>query len=209
MTALLRSTPDDGLWRALLQRALPMPPPDLAVPAPPPTAAAAVPPFAQVYADHASFAWRSLRRLGVREADVEDVTQEAFVVVHRKLPEFDGRSSVKTWIFGICLRVASDHRRRAHVRREESVEEVPDGVAQPEQGVALERRQARAVLDQILETLDEDKRTAFVLFELEQWPMAEVAEAMGCPLQTAYARLYAARKLVQQAAEARRKEWQG
>jgi RNA polymerase sigma-70 factor (ECF subfamily) len=206
MTALVSPTFGDGLWGALLQRALCMPV-ELAHSAPKATTAAA-PPFAELYAEYAAFAWRTLRRLGVREADVEDVTQEAFVVVHRKLPEFDGRSSVKTWLFGICLRVASDHRRRAHVRREESVEEVPDSATEPEQGKALEQRQARKVLDQILETLDEDKRTAFVLFELEQWPMADVAEAMGCPLQTAYARLYAARKLVQEAAEARRKEWQ-
>jgi RNA polymerase sigma-70 factor, ECF subfamily len=206
MTALIPHTEHDALWRALLQSALPMPP-EVAVSVAK-GAGLAVPPFAQLYADHAAFAWRTLRRLGVRDADVEDVTQEAFVVVHRKLPEFDGRSSVKTWLFGICLRVASDYRRRAHVRREESVESVPETSAEPTQGLALERRQARAVLDQILETLDEDKRTAFVLFELEQWPMAEVAEVMGCPLQTAYARLYAARKLVEQAAEARRKEWQ-
>lgn len=206
MSSLLPHTKDDALWRALLQLASPMPP-ELAVSAAK-TAGAAAPPFAQLYADHAAFAWRTLRRLGVREADVEDVTQEAFVVVHRKLPEFDGRSSVKTWLFGICLKVASDYRRRAHVRREESVDAVPDRPTEPEQGLALEQRQARKVLDQILETLDDDKRTAFVLFELEQWPMAEVAEAMGCPLQTAYARLYAARKLVEQAAEARRKEWQ-
>jgi RNA polymerase sigma-70 factor (ECF subfamily) len=189
----------------LLQLALLMP--ELAV-TPRAAAAPPVPAFAQLYADHAAFAWRSLRRLGVRDADVEDLTQEAFVVVHRKLPEFDGRSSVKTWLFGICLKVASDYRRRAHVRREETVEQVPDTIAEPTQGDALERRQARKVLDQILETLDDDKRTAFVLFELEQWPMQEVADAMGCPLQTAYARLYAARKHVELAAEAKRKEWQ-
>lgn len=195
----------DAAWRALLEVAARMAP-QVAT-----QSSAAAPPavaFAQIYADHAAMVWRSLRRLGVREADLEDVTQETFVVVHRKLAEFDGRSSLKTWMFGICLRLASDYRKRAHVRREESVEAVPDTALEPTQAHALEQRQARKVLDGILEELDEDKRTAFVLFELEQWPMADVAEAMGCPLQTAYARLYAARKLVEQAAEARRKEWQ-
>lgn len=176
--------------------------PSQAVPRLPP-----LPPFAQVYADHGAMVWRSLRRLGVREADVEDVAQEVFVVVHRKLPEFDQRSTLKTWVFGICLRVASDYRRKAHVRREEPVDQVPDSPQEAPQPQAVERRQARAVLDAILDELDEDKRTAFVLFELEQWPMADVAQAMGCPLQTAYARLYAARRHVEAAAEARRKEW--
>lgn len=194
-------------WACALLEAAALMPPELAVNRAQ-EVPRAVPPFAQLYADHAAMVWRSLRRLGVRDADVEDITQEAFVVVHRKLPEFDGRSSLKTWVFGICLKVASDYRRRAHIRREESVDEVPESSSPATQGDGLERAQARKVLDAILETLDEDKRTAFVLFELEQWPMAEVAEAMGCPLQTAYARLYAARKLVEQAAEQRRKEWQ-
>ena len=68
--------------------------------------------LAAIFREHAPYVWRVLRRMGVREADVEDVTQEVFVVVHRRLPEFEGRSAMRTWIYGICLRVASDHRRR-------------------------------------------------------------------------------------------------
>ncbi len=162
--------------------------------------------FEKVYQDQASFVWRSLKRLGVRDADLEDVAQEAFVVVHRKLPEFEGRSSVKTWVFGICLRVASDYRKRAHVAREDIVDEVPDAAVPAAQGEVVARRQARALLDKVLDTLDADKRATFVMFELEQMPMAEIAEAMDVPLQTAYARLYAARKVVEQAVAAHGKE---
>lgn len=162
--------------------------------------------FEKVYQEHAAFVWRSLKRLGVREADLEDVTQEAFVVVHRKLGDFEGRSTVKTWLFGICLRVAADFRKRAHVVREDLTDEVPDAVVPAAQGEVVARRQARALLDKVLDTLDADKRATFVMFELEQLPMAEIAEAMGVPLQTAYARLYAARKVVEQAVAAHGKE---
>jgi len=162
-----------------------------AKPPPPPT-------FAAVYGSQATFVWRSMRRLGVPEADVEDAAQEVFVVIHRKLPEFAGRSALKTWVFGICLRVASDWRKRAHVKRETDLDEAPERTTSGETAMnAIARKQARAKLDQALETLDEDKRAVFVLFELEQVPMADVAEAVGCPLQTAYARLYAARKAIE------------
>ncbi len=156
------------------------------------------PSFRAVYDETAAFALRSLRRLGVRPGDVEDAAQEVFVVVHRKLGEFAGRSSVKTWVFGICLRVASDWRKRAHVRRETGLEAAPDRTSSGETPLrAIAQRQARQHLDRILDALDEDKRAVFILFELEQWSMADVASSVGCPLQTAYARLYAARKQVE------------
>ncbi len=156
------------------------------------------PDFAAVYEGFATFVWRSMRRLGVPEADVEDAAQEAFVVIHRKLPEFAHRSALKTWVFGVCLRVAADWRKKAHLKRETVVEETPERATSGETPLrAIAQKQARAKLDLALTTLDEDKRAVFVLFELEQVPMAEVAEAVGCPLQTAYARLYAARKAVE------------
>jgi RNA polymerase sigma-70 factor (ECF subfamily) len=135
--------------------------------------------------------------LGVPESDVEDVAQEVFVVVHRKLGEFEGRSSLRTWLYGICVRTASDYRKRARVRHEIVTDEPPEQTAQPEQHDTLALRQARALLDGILDQLDEDKRAVFVLYEIEQITMSEVAEAVGCPLQTAYSRLHAARKEVE------------
>jgi len=152
--------------------------------------------FEQVFRENLTFAWRALRRLGVGEADVEDVCQEVFLVVHRRLPEFQGRSSVRTWIYGICVRVASEHRRRPHVRRE-SLGETPDRQVPPPQHEALERRRAVELLDRALDGLEEDKRAIFVLYQIEEVPMNEVAEALGCPLQTAYSRLHAARRHVE------------
>jgi RNA polymerase sigma-70 factor, ECF subfamily len=178
-------------------------------PALPKGAPPSLPSFPQLYAEQSPFVWRTLRRLGVREADLEDVCQEAFMIVHRRLPEFEGRSKLGTWLFGICVRLASDYRRRAYNRRETAVSELPDGALPPEQVELVARRQARARLDAILDALDEDKRTVFVLFELEQWPMTQVSEAVGCPVQTAYARLYAARQKVQEALNRARAEGGG
>lgn len=161
------------------------------------------PRFAEVFREHAPYVWRVLRRMGVREADTEDLCQEVFVVVHRKLAEFEGRSSLRTWIYGICLRVASDHRKRAHVRREQPTDELPEERRSAPQIGELEREQARAMLDAALSELDEDKRAVFVLYEIEQLEMKDVAEAVGCPLQTAYSRLHAARKRVTEAIERR------
>lgn len=163
------------------------------------TSLASVPAFADVFREHAPFVWRVLRRLGVREAEVEDVCQEVFVVVHRKLPEFEGRSALRTWIYGICVRTASDYRRRAHVRREHPTDRPPERAGSAPQMREIERRQAKAMLDEALDRLDADKRAVFVLFEIEQLEMSEIAEAVGCPLKTAYSRLYAARKHVQEA----------
>lgn len=150
-----------------------------------------------VFRDHAPYVWRVLRKLGIPEAEAEDLCQEVFVVVHRKLPEFEGRSSLTTWLYGICVRTASDHRRRARVRHEQVTEDVPEGRESAPQAKDLARRQARALLDSALESLDEDKRAVFVLFEIEDLTMNEVAVSVGCPLQTAYSRLYAARDIVQ------------
>lgn len=162
------------------------------------------PPFDDVFAAHAPLVWRTMRRLGLREADAEDLAQEVFLVVHRKLPEFEGRSKLSTWIYGICVRVAADHRKRAHVRREEATDRVPEPAAAPPQLAAVDRAEARARLDALLGQLDDDKRAVFVLYEIEEQPMAEVALAVGVPLQTAYSRLHAARRQLHDALAAPR-----
>jgi RNA polymerase sigma-70 factor, ECF subfamily len=161
--------------------------------------------FEQVFQEHAPYVWRALRRLGVAEADADDVCQDVFIVVHRKLGTFHGGSALRTWLYGICLRVASEHRRRPHRRREQVVEAVPDQSVAASQEDDVERRRALVLLDEALDQLDDEKRAVFVLFELEQMPMAEVAEAAGCPLQTAYSRLHAARKIVEASLDRARK----
>ena len=184
-----------GLGRGplrLLRR--PRPRPGLLSPSPP------LPSFEAVFAECAPLVWRTMRRLGAREADAEDLSQEVFLVVHRKLPTFEGRSKLTTWVYGICVRVAADHRKRAHVRREAPSASPPDAGVDPAQAGAIELAEARAFLDTVLAALDDDKRAVFVLYEIEELPMAEVALAIGVPLQTAYSRLHAARRFVNDAA---------
>jgi len=134
----------------------------------------------------------------VREADADDVLQEVMLVVHRKLPEFDGRA-LESWLYGICLRMASDYRRSARVRRELPVETFPEAALEPTQVGAADGRRLQERLLRVLDELDDDKRGAFVLFEIEERKLREVAEAMGCPVQTAYSRLQAAREHVRRA----------
>jgi RNA polymerase sigma-70 factor, ECF subfamily len=154
---------------------------------------------ASIFREHSAYVWRVLRRLGVHESDVGDVCQEVFVVVHRKLNEFEGRSQVRTWVYGICVRTAADYRKRAFHRREIVTDAPPEQHSDEAPDQTLAAKQARAKLDRILDELDQDKRAVFVLFEIEQLPMIEVASALGCPLQTAYSRLHAARALVTEA----------
>jgi RNA polymerase sigma-70 factor (ECF subfamily) len=162
----------------------------------------------RIVREHGVFVWRTLRRLGVREADVDDVCQEVFVVVNRKLADFEPRASLKSWLYGICVRSAAAHRRKAPVRREVPTESPEEGAMQRGPGpalfsredagpdAALESRQGLAMLDRALDALDEDKREVFVLYEIEEVAMSEVASILACPLQTAYSRHSAARAQV-------------
>jgi len=154
---------------------------------------------ASVFQEHAPYVWRVLRRLGVQSADIEDVCQDVFMVVHKRLPTFEHQSSVRTWLHGICIRVASDYRRKRRAKPEPNeLAGVADDVA-PTQIESLAEQEARELLDRLLDRLDDTKRAVFVLYEIEQVPMHEVAVAVGCPLQTAYSRLHAARREVEEA----------
>jgi RNA polymerase sigma-70 factor (ECF subfamily) len=163
------------------------------------TAAVPVPTLREVFDAHAPYVWRTLRRLGVDAGDVNDCCQEVFIVVHRRLKDFDGTSSMRTWLYGIAIRVASQYRRRAQRRYEELPEVLPDVSDPPLQESELWRNELLGRLDAVLERLDENKRTVFVLYELEELTMNEVAQVLDCPLQTAYARLHAARDIVRKA----------
>ncbi|HTQ03081.1 MAG TPA: RNA polymerase sigma factor [Polyangiaceae bacterium] len=163
---------------------------------------APLPSFSEVFRDHARYLWRALLGLGVRPADVDDVCQEVFLIVHRRLPEFDGHA-LRSWLYAICLRVASEYRRSARVRREVAVDQVPDSQAPAAQYDAVLNRQLGDRLLAVLDRLDDDKRAAFVLYEIEELALKEVAEVLGCPLQTAYSRLTAARTFVRDEFERR------
>jgi RNA polymerase sigma-70 factor, ECF subfamily len=160
---------------------------------------AGVPPtFEQIFHDEAAYVGRTLRYLGVREVHLEDACQEAFVVVHRQRGQLRG-GSVRAWVRQICVLVASNHRRSLRRRPEDAVAEPPEVAVPATQHGEAERQQARQRLFSALDALPEEQRNVFVLYEIEQLTMPEIAGAIGCALQTAYSRLYAARTKVQTA----------
>ncbi len=151
--------------------------------------------FEHIYRTHHDFVWRTLRRMGVSERDALDARQKVFLIAHRSLGSFEGRSSVKTWLCGIALRVASDYRRSAVSRREVLVAEVPVGEScQAEQLRQLEERERIAALDAILTELPVDQRTVFVLFELEEMSGEQIAALLVVPEGTVRSRLRLARR---------------
>ena len=159
----------------------------------------AQPAFADLFRSHAPFVCRCLRRLGLSPADADDVCQEVFLVVHRKLGTFEG-PSMRAWIYGICVRKASDFRKLAHKKRERVSAELPEPEGRVDSAeTSLENRRALAKLDRALAALDDDKRAAFILYEIEGLSLQEVASACECPLQTVYSRLASARRNVEHA----------
>lgn len=164
---------------------------------PPLEPAEEVPPFSEIFRVHAPYALRLLARLGVPRADVPDACQDVFLTVHRRLLDFDpARGSLRNWIYGICVRTAAGRRRQRRARNERCEEFIPEPSVPALQHQELERRSARERLEQVLSDLDEAKRAVFVLYELEALPMKEIATILGCPVQTAYSRLHAARAAV-------------
>jgi len=154
----------------------------------------------QVYELHADFVWRSLQHLGVRDADLEDLGQEVFVIVHRRLSSFDGRSRLTTWLFGICLHLAQRHRRRGYFRFEFLQAEPPERVDPQTPEAHYAEAEARQRLECLLDKLSPERRATFVLFELEGMTCEEIAELTAVPVGTVYSRLHLARKLVARAA---------
>lgn len=149
--------------------------------------------LAQLFEDHSEFVWRTLRRLGMAQADIEDAMQEVFVVVHRRLSDYEERSSFRAWLYAICLRVNSKHRRSRGRRREDVHEEMPEVSVEPEQESSVEQQESLRLGQRLLAALPEKQRMVFVLYEVDHLSMAEIAEIVGCPIQTAYARLHKAR----------------
>jgi RNA polymerase sigma-70 factor (ECF subfamily) len=160
----------------------------------------------EIYERHGDFVWRNLRRLGISEEATDDALQDVFLVVHRRLSDFESRSSVKTWLFGIVLRVAQTHlrttrRRRVHVDELAAPSEIESVATSDGEGPAevIARREASLLLHRLLDQLDDEKRAILILVELEQMSVPDAAEAMNMNLNTAYSRLRAARLAFQDA----------
>lgn len=160
-------------------------------PAPAPAAS-----FRALYEAHFAFVWRSLRHLGVRAADISDACQDVFLVVHRRLPEFEARGKLTTWLFQICVNHARDRRRRAHARSEILGDAVFEHALTTD--VALLdptiHQDQLSLFHAALERMDFEQRAAFILFEVEGMTGPEAARALGLPLATAYSRLRLARE---------------
>jgi RNA polymerase sigma-70 factor (ECF subfamily) len=158
------------------------------------------PEFDAVYEAQVDFVWRTVRRMGVREADTDDVVQEVFVIVHRRLAEFAGRAQVKTWVFKILVHVVRHywrtHQRKPGDRAAEDPAAIQTLAADHEHSPAAmyERVEALRVLDRLLAHLDEEKREVFVLAEIEQMTAAEIAEIIEVNVNTVGSRLRAARQ---------------
>ena len=148
-----------------------------------------------LFSAHVAFVWRTLRQFGVAEADLDDQTQEVFMVVYRRLDECEG--DPRPWLYAIARRCAAAYRRRSHRRHECLVDATPEGSDTTDPALRMEV----ARLDRILQSLDENKRTVLLLYEVEQMSMREVAEVVKCTLPTAYARLYAARRALARSLE--------
>jgi RNA polymerase sigma-70 factor (ECF subfamily) len=159
--------------------------------------------FAQIYDAYFAFVWRTARRLGIPQAALEDVTQEVFMVVHRRLGERPQGPTLHGWFYAIVLNVTRTYRRAAR----KAVPVVPgsaDAVTgavhpgpRPDESVA--RTEALGVLETLLGTLDEDKLEVFVLAELEQLQVKDIAALLGINVNTAHARLRAARQTLNEA----------
>lgn len=135
-------------------------------------------------------------RAGVREADLKDASQEVFIIVASKLGQFDEATKMTTWLYGIAVRVAANHRRKVQRKREDLVDS-PDETIRAGEDEGPEQRtfraEALAQLAELLDSLPPDQRVVFELFELEEMSCPAIADALAVPLGTVYTRLRAAR----------------
>jgi len=158
--------------------------------------------FRQVYDAYFAFVWRAAANRGVAREALDDVVQEVFLVVHRKLSEFEGRSSMRTWLAGIVRRVVADHvkRRRNQSTSGEPLEEAEMGLVEgaPEPAAEMEKRAAAALVDELLAKMSATQREVFVLYELEEMTAREIAELTSANENTVQTRLRAARKIFEQ-----------
>lgn len=157
--------------------------------------------FEDVYKTCFAFVFRNAKRLGVGDASIDDVVQEVFLVVHRRLHDYDGRVPINGWIFGILSHVVRGHRRtlrrkyRPMVQSELDAEATRDVISSAVEPLRIiEQREAARLLLGLLDSLDDDKRELLVLSELEQLTVPEIAEAMGTNVNTVYSRVKAAKK---------------
>lgn len=148
-----------------------------------------------LYEAHARQVWRTLARLGVPPAQVEDAVHDVFLTAHQRLTEFAQRSSASTWLIGIAVKVAANVRRKAK-RQTQLVTVGPESTSPDDE---LERRRKLFELDRVLSQLPDEQREVVVLCDLEQLSAPEVAEALDEKVNTVYSRLRLGRAALKRA----------
>lgn len=165
------------------------------------TSAPALPVLEDLYRDQMELAWRTARYLGVPASDAEDVVHEVFIVVQRRLADYDPAYSVRSWIAGITRRVVLHyHRSRTRSERKIARVEAPAQTSTPPDE-AVSRGEAAAFLETFIAGLPTDKRDAFVLGELEGLSAPEIAHVVGHNVNTVYSRLRSARRAFQESVD--------
>lgn len=149
--------------------------------------------FAELYRAHYAAVCDWIRALGTPAPQHEDVAQDVFLVVHRRLADFDPRRSFRAWLFGIARRVNRDyHRGRRRSEARERTVVAPDPLPPPDDAVA--HREALSIMQEFLDGLDIDKRLVFVLSDIDDMTAPEVAQALGIPVKLVRSRLRSARE---------------
>ncbi len=147
-----------------------------------------------VYAREFDWVWHTLRRLGVAPRNLPDVTHDVFVVVHQRAHTFDPSRPLRPWLFGVAYRVARDHLALGRNRRESVDDAIEVTDPSPPQDQRVAESQARELVMVALQHLDLDRRVVFILHDIEEQPMPEIAAALDVPAKTLYARLKVARE---------------
>lgn len=151
--------------------------------------------FEQIFAAEFDYVFHTLRRLGVRPAELDDVTHDVFVAVYRKLADYDTSRPLRPWLFGFSYRIAKDHRALVRHGREvadDRTDELADST--PDLEATLDRKRARDLVLLALDEMDLEKRALVVMHDLDGEGVPAIAESLQIPLNTAYSRLRLARE---------------
>jgi RNA polymerase sigma-70 factor (ECF subfamily) len=162
----------------------------------------AIPSFPSVYRNYFDFVWSCTRRLGVSVEAIDDVVQEIFVVIHARLQTLEHPEALRSWIYGIVRRTVSTHHRSRRVRETAATLSAGSEALEPRPLTPLEgaeQTEKVKLLSSLLDELDEAKREVFILAELQEMTVPEIAQAIGIPVNTVYSRLRAARQAFEDA----------
>jgi RNA polymerase sigma-70 factor (ECF subfamily) len=155
-----------------------------------------VSPFESIYRQYFDFVWSSVRRLGVSSAATDDVVQAVFIVIHSRLHTLEQPQALRSWVYGVVRRTVSGHHRSRRVREASgaALAAEPDAQPLPTPFDLVEQDDEVKLLFILLEELDEPKREVFMMAELADLTVPEIAEILEIPLNTVYSRLRAARR---------------